>query len=249
MTNFILKIEKYGYNRNYYFINMIGFDGLSDANHVIKSEVIRKIMDFLHIPIPIVSVNVLSVEDMVTFIDEKRDENLLNSVVYDTFIIKGSDDCVRLCRFNDIAIRNIIPTKILKISVYETKEDIPKYSNKGDVMGSHMGYKKISGGITYIKSFEGTVPLAELVDNMLKFNDSENIAVGFLVEYHDVRSSTIKFVEGIMNNLNEAHMSINLVHELNLENKLECVISIESNTLIRPVYKQPSEDTVILIEA
>lgn len=254
MVNYMLKINQsvVGGYFNYY-ITMVDFEDKEDAERILSADVFEKIRKFINLP-PVfkshMCMSIVTVEEVrETLADPdwiKRDE-LIGTV----FIVNGSDEKVRLVRrMSNLNFNPIMPLKVIRISVFEKRDDTVFLEYKNDILSPYIDYKKISGDLTYIREFENSASLVDLITAIRELNMTVggDEVLGFLVEYRDARIYTIKFVESVMNRFNEPHCSISVDNDTIANKSIDYLMTFKGAPLITPLDKPSLDETIVLLE-
>lgn len=251
MVNFMLKINQsvVGGYFNYY-IAMVDFENKEDAERILSVDVFEKIRKFMNLPQIVTShmsiVTAEEVRETIANSDWIRDE-LISTI----FIVNGSDGEVRLVRrMKNLNFNPIMPLKVIRISVFEKRDDTATLGYKNDILSPYMDYKKISGDVTYIREFENIASLVDLITAVRELNmnvDGEEL-LGFLVEYRDARVYTIKFVESVMNRFNEPHCSISVDNSTIANRSIDYLMTFKGAPVLTPLDKPSLDETIVLLE-
>lgn len=251
MANFVLEITSTGNNESKYdYILMVDFEDISECKKILQSGTGEKIQKFLY---PERSNRCTCVPKITTIeyvIEEFKTRKHIDHsmVITNAFIINGSDDRVRLVRrMNNMNFNEIMSTHILRISVFEEKEDTAYPISENDVVSPFLNYKKLGGDITYIHSFENSTPLVDLITATRELINTYNKEIlGFLVEYRDVRTSTIKFVETVMDAMPETHYSVSITEQNLAHNDIDYVMMFNKAPVFTTIKLPTPEEYVIL---
>lgn len=254
MINFVLKIHQPVLSGDFtYFIPMVDFRDKEDAERILSVDIFEKIRKFMHLPAIFKSHMCMSIATM----DEVR-ENLTDpdwkktgELISTTFIVNGSDEKVRLVRrMNNLNFNLIMPLKVIRISVFEKREDTAALGYTDDILAPYIDYKKISGDLTYIREFENSASLVDLTSAVRELNmnvDSDEM-LGFLVEYRDTKISTIKFVESIMNKFKELHYSVSVDYITMVNKSVDYLMTFRDTPMLTPLSKPSLDETIVLLE-
>lgn len=189
----------------------------------------------------------LSIIRLDEAVSEINSTNIKYQVPDNIYILNCSDNKIRLVVSNSGPnFNNLYCTKLIRVSVFDRKEDTMYPASENNLVSPFLNYKEMSGDLTYIRPFEETTPLKTLINTLKDINaKNKSEILGFLIEYRDVRTSTIKFVEKVMDSFDEWHESVSITKE-NIDNHTIDYVSMLQNA---PVFREvnSSDDTVFIL--
>lgn len=254
--NYALKIETFsdsGDEINTY-ISMIDFSDKDEAEIILRDKPAlvdilekstRKLSNLMQQGC--IKLSIITMEEAV---NEINDECTNCQVPDNLYILNCSDNKIRLVVSDRTpSFNNLYCTKLIRVSVFEQKEDTMYPASENDLVSPFLQYKKISGDLTYIRTFEETTPLETLINTLKEINsDNKSEILGFLVEYRDVRTSTIKFVEKVMDSFDEWHESVSITNDNIKNHTIDYISTIQNAPVFREVLK-PAGTVFILYES
>lgn len=254
MVNFVLEIHQSVLSEDLtYYIAMVDFEDKKDAERILSVDVFEKIRKFINLPAIFNShmcmriIPVAEFRENFAYPDWTKRWELISTV----FIVNGSDEKVRLVRrMNNLNFNPIMTVKVIRVSVFEKRDDTAILGYKNDILAPYVDYKKISGDLTYIREFENSASLVDLITAVreLNMNVAGDELLGFLVEYRDARISTIKFVESVMNRFNEPHNSISVDGNTIMNRSIDYLMTFNGAPVLTPLSKPSLDETIVLLE-
>lgn len=236
------------------FIQLIDYENLMDAKRLESPQIIKKISKVLF---PACSGKYVEGEVYhINEFTEKRqkmmdDNDLYPCILHNIYIMKDENEKNRIILNTDLDIHNLLTNRIIKIPVFDTKEDLSNIVDLKDIQSitnSFLYNKKIWGVIPYVKDMENRsdMSIKEIVESAINLNASDihTSDLGFLIEYHDCKLSTVEFVDGFFNDMPGInHSSIIITGE----NKIYQVQYVERSGMICLIdLKDIFEESVIL---
>lgn len=225
------------------FIQLIDFSTLDDTKELEKPDIIKKLVKHLF-PLAeekYIDVRAYQIQEFLkkySNIDKK--ENIFNKVLLNTYIMRDSKGKIRIIQNTNLRIHKLLLNKVIKILVYDKKEEVAKYIDPNEtnkIIDPLIYYKKICGNILFVKEMEKShlSGLDDIVSQSISLNVPQNNSIddlGFLIEYHDVKPSTIEYVEEFFDRkkvLNHASVMIsgeNRVFEVVKTEDMICLVDL-----------------------
>ena len=255
MTNFMIVVKNPGVRRklnnaytklNEVFIPLVDFESLEDAKELENPEVVKNLYKAL-LPYEDSRYIDAKVYNFREYMEDHNDingtpEGLFNRILSGTCILKDSGAKFRFIQNMDLSIHKLIPQIVMHIDVFDTKEDFYEWNENRHMIDPFMHYKKISGGLMIIKSMEPDFSEAlntRVTQTKELFNDKDPEDLGFLIEYHDCKVSTVEYVENFFSNIKMTHASVMISKDnrvLAVENTDEMIYLADLNKLTMNSY-------------
>lgn len=185
------------------YITLIDFDDLTDAKRVESPEIIEKIRNTIcpNIEKRYIDMQVSDVDDFIAE-NYQHSNDMYCKILHDTYIMKDNNNQIRLICEQNLPIQSLIMRRVIKIPVYDTKEDLSSSLGSKEshsIINPFIYHKKIWGTLPYVRSMENlsAMSIKEITESAIRLNttDISEHELVFLIEYHDCKLSTVEYVE------------------------------------------------------
>lgn len=235
------------------YIQLIDYENLMDAKRLEAPQIIKKISKVLF---PTCSEKYIEGEvyQIDQFIENQQklisDKDFDSCILPNTYIMKDENGKNQIILNTNLGIHNLLTNRIIKIPVFDTRADLSSTIGSKEIhsiINPFLYHKKVWGVLPYIKAIEnfpGT-SIKEIVETAISLNTSDinTYDLGFLIEYHACKLSTVEFVNDFFNNVTAInHSSVMITGE----NKIYQVQHVRSKMICLIDLKDIFEESVIL---
>lgn len=212
ITNSVNKpFRRRGRNIDTICISLIDFYSLENTKVLERPEKLREIRKAI---LPYVETDYIEAHayQVYDFLEENGKDITLNNILENIYIMKDSNDDIRLIKDSKIPIHRLIPYRVMKIMVYDSKEALRKEKDVNNI-DPYIYYKKIWGSSIYIHDANDKKSFLGILESAIDVNTSDilDTEMAFLIEYHDCKISTVLYIEKLLSNIMQYHASVMLL--------------------------------------